>query len=245
MASVVRHAGGHVRRSLPLINGLVVDIPNAALQHVADDSAVARVSLDRKVVGTMERTGATIGAAALRQELGYDGAGVGVAIIDSGITAWHDDLGGAGGGAARRPLRRSRQRPSSAYDDYGHGTHVAGIVAGNGFDSAGARTGIAPGAHLVVLKVLDASGSGRISDVIAALDYVVAHKDALNIRVVNLSVATGVYESYNTDPLTLAAQACGRRGNRRGRGGRQPRPQSAWRTTPTAASRRLATRRGC
>jgi subtilisin family serine protease len=65
---------------------------------------------------------------------------------------------------------------------------------------------MAPGAHLIVLKVLDGSGSGYISDVIAALDYAVAHKDDLNIRVVNLSVAAGVYESYNADPLTLAAQ---------------------------------------
>jgi serine protease AprX len=92
------------------------------------------------------------------------------------------------------------------YDDYGHGTHVAGIVAGNGFDSAGRRSGIAPGAHVIALKVLDGSGRGRISDVIAALDYVVTYKDAYNIRVANLSVATGVYESYTTDPLTLAAR---------------------------------------
>ena len=91
-------------------------------------------------------------------------------------------------------------------DDYGHGTHVAGIIAGNGSDSSGKRTGIAPGAHLIVYKVLDGSGHGRISDVIAALDDIVANKDSLNIRVVNLSVATGVYESYLLDPLTLAAQ---------------------------------------
>jgi serine protease AprX len=94
----------------------------------------------------------------------------------------------------------------AAYDDYGHGTHVAGIIAGNGFDSSGARSGIAPAAHLVVLKVLDGSGRGSISNVIAALDYVVNNRTALNIRIVNLSVAAGVYESYNVDPLTLAAQ---------------------------------------
>ena len=95
---------------------------------------------------------------------------------------------------------------STPSDQYGHGTHVAGIIAGNGFDSGGARSGIAPASRLVVLKVLDGSGRGRISDVIAALDYVVAHRDELNIRVANLSIATGVYESYNTDPLTLAAK---------------------------------------
>jgi serine protease AprX len=73
-------------------------------------------------------------------------------------------------------------------------------------DSNGGRSGIAPNARLIVLKALGADGTGRISDVIAALDYVVANKDALNIRVVNLSVATGVYESYDIDPLTLAAR---------------------------------------
>src|SRR5207248_4922110 len=85
-------------------------------------------------------------------------------------------------------------------------SHVAGIIAGNGFDSSGARMGVAPAATLVVLKVLDGAGHGRISDVIAALDYVVSHKNDFNIRVVNLSVAAGVYESYDSDPLTLAAQ---------------------------------------
>src|SRR5262249_52236749 len=88
----------------------------------------------------------------------------------------------------------------------------AGIIAGNGYDSNGARSGIAPGAHLIALKVLDGSGAGRISDVIAALDYVVLNKDLLNIRVVNLSISTGVYESYNDDPLTLAALAAVRAG---------------------------------
>jgi serine protease AprX len=95
---------------------------------------------------------------------------------------------------------------TAAYDDYGHGTHVAGIIAGNGFDSGGARAGIAPGARLLVLKVLDGSGRGRISDVIAAFDYVVSHKDVFHTRIINVSVAAGVFESYNSDLLTLAAK---------------------------------------
>jgi len=89
---------------------------------------------------------------------------------------------------------------------------VAGIIAGSGADSNGARTGIAPGAQLIVLKVLDANGQGTISDVISAIEYAIANRDALNIRVINLSVAAGVYESYNSDPLTLAALAAVRAG---------------------------------
>jgi serine protease AprX len=153
----------------------------------------------------MERTGATVGATVVRSDLGYDGTGIGVAVIDSGVAPAHDDLTGNGAPRIVRFVDFVNGR-EDAYDDYGHGTHVAGIIGGNGYDSGGARAGIAPGASLTVLKVLDAAGQGRISDVIAALDYVVANKDALNIRVVNLSVATGVYESYLTDPLTVAAQ---------------------------------------
>ena len=149
-----------------------------------------------------------MGADGVRQQLGYDGAGIGVAVIDSGVTA----------GTTISPTRM-RPAPSASISSWtsstatrdrttttGHGTHVAGIIAGNGADSNGARTGIAPGARLVVLKVLDEDGRGRISDVIAAIDYAVAHKSEFNIRVLNLSIGAGVYESYNTDLLTLAAK---------------------------------------
>src|SRR4029453_6672826 len=128
-----------------------------------------------------------------------------VALIDSGIASWHEDLSGAHGQRVSEFVDFVNGM-AAPYDDYGHGTHVAGIVAGNGYDSDGARTGIAPGAQLMVLKVLDAEGNGRVSDVIAALDHVVARKNELNIRVVNLSVAAGVYESYDRDPLRVGAR---------------------------------------
>src|SRR5204862_3893638 len=134
--------------------------------------------------------------------LGFDGSGVGIAVIDSGVTTWHDDLGS--NRVARFVDFVGFQ--SSAYDDYGHGTHVAGIIAGSGYDSGGRRRGVAPGATLLVEKVLDATGQGYISNVIAAIDYAIANKDALHLRIINLSVAAGVYESYTTDPLTLAAK---------------------------------------
>ena len=206
LKALVQRNGGSAGHLLRIINAQAGVLPNAAIKALSDNPAVRRVSLDRPTTAALERTGATIGATAVRQQLGYDGTGIGVALIDSGVTAWHDDLSSPAGGqrvAAFVDLVNGRSQP---YDDYGHGTHVAGIVAGSGYDSSGARSGVAPGASLVVLKALDANGAGRISQVIAAFDYILAHRAEFNIRIVNLSLSTGVFESYNTDPLTLAAK---------------------------------------
>ena len=200
--NAVRLAGGIAGRRLPSVHGQVALVPDSALLKLSALPQVLSIAIDRPVAGAMERTAATIGADWIRESLGFDGSGVGVAIIDSGVTNWHDDL------AADR-VRHFVDFVSNlplAHDGYGHGTHVAGIIAGSGYDSNGARRGIAPGANLVVLKVLDASGDGHISDVIAAIDYAVEQRDRYNIRIINLSVSAGVYESYRTDPLTLAAK---------------------------------------
>jgi serine protease AprX len=200
--SLIRSLKGKPGRRLGLVRGQVAEIPNVALESLARHAGVSAIRLDRPVRGTMERTAATVGAKWVRENLDLDGTGVGVAIIDSGVTSWHDDLG------TDRVTHFADfvDYQRTAYDDYGHGTHVAGIIAGSGYDSNGARRGIAPGANLVVLKVLDNEGFGYISNVIAALDYAVEHRAEFNIRVINLSVAAGVYESYTTDPLTLAAK---------------------------------------
>jgi serine protease AprX len=203
---IQRIAGAAIGRQLTGISSHVAVVPNAALRGLAASPFVERISLDRDIAGAMERTRITVGATAAREEFGYDGSGVGIAIIDSGITAWHDDLSEDGTGQRVARFVDFVDGETTAHDDFGHGTHVAGIIAGNGMDSDGARSGIAPGAHLIVLRVLDANGRGHISDVIAAIDDAIAHKDELNIRVLNLSVASGVFESYLTDPLTLATE---------------------------------------
>jgi subtilisin family serine protease len=204
IAQLIRSLGGKLGRKLPSISSQVALVPNESLDDLVANPLVARVSLDRVVTGTMERTAATIGAAAVRQSLDVDGRGIGVAVIDSGVAEWHDDLSDNGVGQRVAEFVDFVDGTTAPFDDYGHGTHVAGVIAGNGRDSDGLRAGIAPGAHLVVLKVLDANGRGHISDVVAAIDYAIDRRDALNIRVLNLSVGAGVYESYQTDPLTQA-----------------------------------------
>ena len=203
--SAILAVGGTLGRSLPGISSQVAWVPDTALAQLAENDAIDRISLDRIAIGATERTGATIGSTQIRQQLGLDGAGISVAVIDSGI-AYHDDLADAAGSQRVDRFVDFVGGGGTPYDDYGHGTHVAGIIAGNGQDSDGRRTGIAPAARLIVLKVLDSAGNGRVSDVVAAIEYAVAHKDELNIRVINLSIATAVYESYETDPLTIAAR---------------------------------------
>ena len=177
-------------------------MPDAPLAWLASQPDIAaRQPRSRSPRDAGADAAATIGARWIARSLGFDGTGVGVATIDSGVAAWHDDLEGRVAHFA--DFVNSQTAP---YDDYGHGTHVAGIIAGSGRDSDGARRGIAPGAHLVVLKALDVSGNGYTSNVIAAIDYAIANRAAYNIRVINLSVAAGVYESYLKDPLTLAAR---------------------------------------
>ena len=96
-------------------------------------------------------------------------------------------------------------------DAYGHGTHVAGLIAGNGSSSTGAGysrtfTGIAPNANLINLRVLDANGQGSDSEVIAAIESAILLKNTYNIKVINLSLGRPIYESYALDPLCQAVE---------------------------------------
>ena len=207
-------AGGRRGRRLGIINADVVEVPNGQLAKLAASRCVKEIHWDRPTKGENNRTAVTVGARAVQYQMGFNGAGVGVAVIDSGITPWHDDLTYFGWNNAVQTVNGQRlvqfvdfvNGQTLPYDDNGHGSHVAGIILGNGLDSFGARAGIAPAANLVSLKVLDHNGGGVISNVIAALDWVVANRVTHRIKVVNLSVGAGVYQSYWTDPLTLAAK---------------------------------------
>jgi serine protease AprX len=206
-ANLVKAHGAKSSRRLGIIGARAARISNRRLQALADDPRVKRVIHDRPVRGLVGRTAVTVGARAVQELMGYNGAGVGVAVIDSGITGWHDDLTEANG-HGQRVLHFADfiNGYSEAYDDWGHGTHVAGIVAGNGYDTNGTRNAIAPGAHIIALKALDGNGHSTISTIISAIDYAVANKDKFNIRVINLSLGAAVHESFNTDPLTVAAK---------------------------------------
>lgn len=204
---------------LNIINGQVMDLPNNVLRQLEAHPGIFRVHYDRPIGKLNYRTAVTVGATHARQQYGYTGAGVGIAVIDSGMASWHDDLtrGSAGGVFPYGDQRVKKfvdfvNGQTMPYDDNGHGTHVTGIIAGNGYDSYGNKMGVAPNASIVSLKVLDANGSGTISNLISALNWIAANHQLYNIRVVNMSVGAPIRESFWTDPLTLAAKAVVDRG---------------------------------
>src|SRR5262249_36350131 len=106
---------------------------------------------------------------------------------------------------------------ASGLDQFGHGTHVAGLIAGNGASSTGlkySRTfkGIAPQANIVNLRVLDQNGAGSDSAVITAIARAISLKSTYNIRVINLSLGRAAYQSYKLDPLCLAVESAWKSG---------------------------------
>lgn len=114
----------------------------------------------------------------------YSGRNIGVAILDTGVFL-HNDL--------KRKIVLFKDFVNDnniPYDDNGHGTHIAGIISGNGFSSYGEYRGIAPDANLICLKVLDEKGDGNTNDVLRALEFIIKNKDKYGIRIINISIGS-------------------------------------------------------
>jgi len=197
-----------------LIDALAASADSGELAQLEADDDVESVSVDAVVISSTTKTTGSAPDGALLSTLGLpasgmSGRGVGVAVIDSGI----DVTGGSFTGARFFDFTSASSNP---HDDYGHGTHVSGLIAGKGAAPAKADgnlyQGIAPEARIVSLKVLDAQGSGMTSTVIAALDFAVANREALRIDIINLSLGHPIYESAATDPLVQAVEAAVRAG---------------------------------
>jgi serine protease AprX len=209
-AAMASH-GGKLKFSLEGINGAAIRIPAKMLIWLENQPDVVYVTPDRPNKVASDDDISAVNADVARQQYGVDGTGVGVAIIDSGVFN-HDDLQKTAGQGSRIVYSESFvPGDPSTNDAYGHGTHVAGIVAGNGHDSQSGYpvqyTGVAPNANIINLRVLDANGSGTDSQVIAAIQRAIALKNTYNIRVINLSLGRSVYESYTLDPVCQAVES--------------------------------------
>ena len=211
LASLKRGLAGRVRRDLRRAVAIEVDdtqlealLKNPNFEHISGDlPVVADMAITNKVTGATSVWQGTPGLLGLFSTPGYTGSGVGVAILDSGIAS-HTALD-------TRVVARVNlvsDEPGVAGDPFGHGTHLAGIVAGNRtaatYVTPAFAGGSAPSVKLIDVRVLGSRGSGRTSDVIAGIDWVIENRIRYNIRVINLSLGHPVTEPSTTDPLCQA-----------------------------------------
>ena len=214
-AAAVGRAHGDVGRGLGIVSGASAKLTGEEVLALANDADVAYISLDQVVTATFDPVDGAglaaspgileVGAPDVWRQLGVTGRGVGVAILDSGI-APHPDLAGRIVAAVDFTSGRNSGTLVAPADPGGHGTHVAGLVAGDGTASGGLYTGVAPGANLIDVRVIGASGATNISTLIAGMQWVLAHRAEYNIRVVNLSAGGPATTTYRNDPLATAAE---------------------------------------
>ena len=203
---------------MPLIRSVAARLPAHARAGLAADARIASVSANARVRSEhafVESTGLasvyprTVSAPTAWRNA--TGDGVGVAVIDTGVDGRLPDFTAEDGSSRVVASVVTNPDATTALDTYGHGTHVAGIIAGDGnhhlLDNDDKYIGIAPGAHLIAIKASDDAGNATILDAIYGLQFAVDHKDDYNIRVVNLSLSSTEAESYRTDPLDAAVEA--------------------------------------
>ena len=181
------------RRSFRNIPAIALSMTRDQIKEALKDPMIEQIELDGVMKKAMDGAKRSFGVDSVRAQFGYDGNrdtplayttnDVVVAIIDTGINADHPDLKNKV--LFFKDFIKNRKEP---YDDEGHGTFVSGVIAGTGKINK-SLAGVAPGAALVVFKVLDSTGSGQISDGIAAVDEAISRKPQFNIRVLNLSLA--------------------------------------------------------
>lgn len=228
--SAVIAAGGRVERVLPLVGGVAAAVPQRNLVALRSAPGVRTVTPNSRMTVAasdpdQEEEGSepeprSVHRAEIRADAalsaGATGEGVTVALLDTGINP-HRDLEGRvlpvrnGTTGDYEPCVNLSGEPGCA-DSYGHGTFLAGLIAGSGAGSGGRYAGVAPAADLVSIKVAGEDGSADLSNVLAGIQWAVSFRDRYRIRVLNLSLGTDSEEPWQSDPLNYAVQRAWRAG---------------------------------
>jgi serine protease AprX len=221
--ALVARLGGKVGAEVHIIPAFSARMRAARALELAKRAGIHAVTLNAKLA----RSAVSIDPAALSTSFNasvqspgawrkpYTGKGVGVAVIDTGIAGNLADFRTSQSDASSRVIGAVETNPyaKNAGDSFGHGTHVAGIVAGNSTNRPaadplyGRYAGVAPEANLVSVKVSDEKGEATVLDVIYGLQFAVDFKGTYNIRVANLSLESTQAQSYKLDPLDAAVES--------------------------------------
>jgi serine protease AprX len=209
---LVCHLGGRTGRHIAVAGGFVARVPADGVSRLRADASVRAAAPDARL--TVSDSGddrAATATAIMRaaagvetlQAAGTRGGRVGIALVDTGVMTLPGLDGGqvVNGPDFSDDARRAKLKNKDAF---GHGTHLAGVIAGD----AGAFRGVAPGARVVNVKVADSDGSTSLLQVLGALEWIRRNRDAQNIRIVNLSLGVEPTEDgYVSDPLAFAVEA--------------------------------------
>ncbi len=215
-----RALGGQVGQDLYIINAFVAELTAADVAQLAQADGVRWISLNAPMVSTTCTADCLTSASNLKniynKVIGADkvwlanpkrqGTGIGVAVVDAGVN-WQTDLyTKSGQNRVVANVRFNTDYNQTTFDNFGHGSHIAGIIGGNGNASNGQYIGVAPMANLINVKVSNDDGSSTASNVVAGLQWVLENRAQYNIRVVNISLNSAVNESYHTNPLDAAVE---------------------------------------
>ncbi len=223
VVSLVQGAGGTITSRLDVIHGVGALLPGEAIARLKADPAITALTANASVTlqdngndgndddegGKGPKSPATdypdeVGANLVWQQ-GDIGQGVTIAIVDTGLTRHkalnRDPNGNKGRIVAWVDFVDNSRKPK---DPNGHGTHVAGIIANSQKGEDREWNGMAPGVNVVGVRVLDETGVGTYEHVIQGIQWVIAHKNDYNIRVMNMSLVSPVQSPYWADPLNQA-----------------------------------------
>ena len=207
-----RHLGREpfpVHRRLPLINAVSSRISETCLRKLCGWHGTRKVYMDRVRSAVLDIAAPSVGAAAVRKKAGLTGKGVNIAVIDTGVYPHPDLVRPSNRIVAFKDFVNGRSRP---YDDNGHGTHVAGDAAGNGWSSRGKYKGPAPQAGIVAVKTLDQNGNGYDLDIIKGIEWCVANRRKLKLRILSMSLGGEALDPCSQDPLCQAVERAVRAG---------------------------------
>jgi serine protease AprX len=205
LKSVAASSGCSCKHELPLINAFSTKVTAKKLENLIKENKVKKVWYDDKVHAVLDIASKVVESPTLWKN-NITGKGITVAVLDTGIYN-HPDLSGRIVG-----FKDFIKNNTKAYDDNGHGTHVAGDIASNGISSNSKYTGPAPEANLVGVKVLAKNGSGSLSTVIQGIQWCIDNKSVFGIRVINMSLGSTANQSYKDDPVCMAVEKAWKNG---------------------------------